>query len=102
MHGSQAAIKAGLVQGSYSFLITLCMTLMLESMYRFLFKSTGWYWFSSIVTVVLCCAPVFVGSWMLNLAAGTPEVFNTVILGYILGATYSASYVRGLTKKSHS
>jgi hypothetical protein len=101
MHGTQAAIKAALVQGSYSFLITLGMTLMLESMYRFLYKFTNSYWLSAVVSVFLCCAPVFIGSWVLNVAAGTPEVFNTVILGYLLGAVYSATYVRALIKKAN-
>ncbi|MFT4636460.1 MAG: hypothetical protein ACI9OI_002262 [Chitinophagales bacterium] len=100
MHGPQAALKAAFVQGLYSFLITLVMTLMLEALYRLLLKLTGLYWFSAVVTVVFCCLPVFIGSWVLNLAAGTPEVFETVILGYVIGAIYSCSYVLGLVKKS--
>ena len=102
MHGPQAAIKAACVQGSYSFIITLGMTLMLEAVYRFFIKLTGMYWLSAVMTVVLCCAPVFIGSWMINVAAGTPEVFETVILGYVIGALYSSSYVFGLLKKSKS
>ena len=100
MHGHQAALKAALVQGLYSFLITMVMTLMLEALYRLLLKLTGLYWFSAFVTVVFCCLPVFIGSWILNLAAGTPEVFETVILGYVIGAIYSCSYVLGLVKKN--
>ncbi|MBL4673793.1 MAG: hypothetical protein JKX81_16155 [Arenicella sp.] len=101
-HGPQAAIKAACVQGAYSFLVTLGMTLMLEAMYRSLLKLTGFYWFSSFVTVIICCALVFTGSWTLTVAAGTPEVFETVILGYFIGAMYSSSYVFGLLKKSQS
>jgi len=100
MHGPQAAIKAACVQGSYSFMITLGMTLMLEGMLRFFLKLTGWHWFSGFATVILSCAPVFIGSWMINVAAGTPEVFETVILGYIIGTLYSSVYVYGLLKKS--
>jgi len=100
MHGPQAAVKAACVQGSYSFVITLGMTLMLEATYRFFMKLTGWQWLSAFTTVVLCCAPVFIGSWMINVAAGTPEIFETVILGYVIGAVYSTSYVFGLLKKS--
>ncbi len=97
-HGPAAAIKAALVQGSYSFGITLGMTLMLEASYRTLSKLTGWYQTSAVISVVICCAPVFIGSWMINVAAGTPEVFRTVILGYIIGAVYSSTYVTGLLK----
>jgi len=99
MHGPQSAVKAAVVQGSYSFLITLGMTLMLEAMYRFLVKLTGLYRTSAVVTVILCCAPVFIGSWLINVAAGTPEIFETVILGYVIGAVYNSSYVFGLFKK---
>ena len=49
-------------------------------------------------TVVVACSVVFSGSWIVNVAAGTPEVFRTVILGYIVGAFYSVSYVLGLAK----
>lgn len=100
MHGPHAAVKAACVQGSYSFMITLGMTLMLEAVYRTLSQITGWYWFSGMATVVVCCAPVFIGSWMINVAAGTPEIFETVILGYVIGTTYSSTYVFGLLKKS--
>lgn len=102
MHGPQVAIKAACVQGSYSFMVTLGMTLMLEAMFYFFIKLTGWYWFSAVITVILSCTPVFIGSWMINVAAGTPEIFETVILGYVVGAVYSSSYVFGLLKKSKS
>lgn len=98
MHGPWASIKAALVQGSYSFLITLGMTLMLEVIYRSLSKITGWYQTSAVISVILCCTPVFIGSWMINVAAGTPEVFRTVILGYVIGVVYSSTYVMGLLK----
>lgn len=100
MHGSQAAIKAACVQGSYSFLLTLSMTLMLDAMYRSLLKLTGLYLFSGFITVIICCSLVFAGSWTLNVAAGTPEIFETVILGYVIGAIYSSTYVFGLLRKS--
>ncbi len=102
MHGPQAAIKAACVQGSYSFFITLGMTLMLDAMYRSLLKLTGLYLFSGFITVIICCSLVFAGSWMLNVAAGTPEIFETVILGYVIGAIYSLTYVFGLLRKSQS
>lgn len=71
---------------------------MLEASYRALSKLTGWYHISAAVSVVICCAPVFIGSWMINVAAGTPEVFRTVVLGYIIGTVYSSTYVTGLLK----
>jgi hypothetical protein len=102
MHGALVAAKAAGVQGSYSFFITLAMTLMLETIFKFLRKLTGRPIISAMATVVFSCAPVFIGSWMINVAAGTPEVFKTVILGYVLGGAYCSSYVIGLLKKTNA
>ena len=102
MHGPVVAFKAACVQGSYSFFITLCMTLMLEVLYKFFMKISGRQIVSAVCTIIFTCAPVFIGSWMINVVAGTPEIFNTVVLGYLIGAAYSASYVIGLLKKSSS
>ena len=99
MHGSVVALKAACVQGSYSFFITLGMTLLLEVMYTFFKNLTGRQGIGAILTVIVSCAPVFIGSWLVNVAAGTPEVFNTVILGYVVGTAYSTAYVVGLLKK---
>lgn len=100
MHGPAVALKAALVQGLFSFLVTLAMTLMLEAIYRFFSKLTDWSWFSAVMTVISTCLPVFAGSWLVNAASGTPEIFETVILGYVIGAVYSSSYVYGMLKKS--
>lgn len=97
-HGHWVALKAACVQGSYSFVLTLCMTLLLEGMFKVMSR-----WFENRlvinwVTIVTCCALIFSGSWIVNLMAGTPEILQTVILGYIIGGAYSASYVYGLAK----
>ena len=97
-YGHWSALKAGCVQGSYSFVLTLCMTLLLEGM----FKAMSHYFASKVVvsgaTIVTSCALVFSGSWLVNLIAGTPEIFRTVILGYVIGGAYSIFYVYGLAK----
>ena len=97
-HGMMIAFKAACVQGSYSFLLTLCMTLLLESLFRlnsYLFnKERVINW----LTIAICCAIIFSGSWAINAAAGTPEIFRTVILGYVIGGIYSAVYVFGLAR----
>jgi len=97
-HGHWAGLKAGCVQGSYSFVLTLSMTLLLEGM----FKAMSRYFHNRVVinwtTIVICCALIFSGSWIVNLLAGTPEILRTVILGYIIGGVYSTSYVFSLAK----
>lgn len=98
MHGSMVALKAACVQGGYSFLLTLCMTVLLEGMFRFNARVFTQRHLINWSTIVLCCAIIFSGSWAVNVAAGTPEIFQTVILGYVVGGIYSASYVFSLAR----
>ncbi len=99
MHGKESAIKAGLVQGGYSFILTFFMTLLLEAIYlralHFLKSELA----AIVITVVTSCTIVFSGSWLVNYLSGTPEIFNTVILGYIFGGLYSIAYTIGLAKE---
>ena len=99
MHGAQAAIKAACVQGGYSFALTFVMTMLIEGLYRALHGILLHTKSTAIATVLLTCAILYSTSWWINAMAGTPEIFNTVILGYIVGGVYTASYVKGLTIK---
>ena len=99
MHGLPVAMKSAAVQGTYSFFITLGMTLMIEAMFRFFRSLLPSVWLVSAITVIFSCAPVFIGSWLVNVAAGTPEIFKTVLLGYVIGLFFSTTYVIGLHKK---
>ena len=98
-HGMMAAMKAGLVQGSYSFILTLCMTMLLELVFkisnRVFSKDHLINWF----TIFICCSAVFSISWGVNAAAGTPEILRTVILGYVIGGIYIVLYVHGLARE---
>jgi len=97
-YGHWSALKAGCVQGSYSFVLTLCMTLLLEGIFRAMNHYFSSKTVASCATIVMSCAVVFSGSWLVNLIAGTPEILRTVILGYIIGGAYSTFYVYGLAK----
>lgn len=101
-YGQMVAVKAACVQGGYSFLLTLCMTMLLEGMFRFNSRVLRARNLINWSTIVICCAIVFSGSWAINVAAGTPEVFRTVMLGYVFGAIYSTSYVFGLARDQSS
>lgn len=97
-HGIEAAVKAACVQGSYSFSLTLVMTLLVESLYRLgmrLFEDQLLVRWS---TILLSCGIIFSTSWTINMIAGTPEIFKTVILGYIIGGIYCFTYVQGLAR----
>lgn len=98
VHGSMVALRAACVQGGYSFVLTLCMTVLLEGMFRFNSRVFNRRHIINWSTIILCCAVIFSGSWAVNAVAGTPEIFQTVILGYVVGGIYSASYVFSLAR----
>jgi len=97
-HGIGMGLRAGCVQGSYSFLLTLIMTGLIESLFvlssRVFTKRNVIIW----STIVCSCSLIFSTSWSINVLAGTPEVLRTVILGYIVGGIYSTTYVYGLAR----
>lgn len=97
-HGLMAAIKAGVVQGSYSFVLTLCMTLLLEFVFKLSNRVFNQILLINWTTIIVCCTAVFSISWAVNAAAGTPEILRTVILGYIIGGIYIVGYVYGLAR----
>ena len=96
MHGNFAAVKAACVQGSYSFLLTFLMTILIELLYRVSCAITNVELLSKVLTIVVTCSIIFSASWWVNVLAGTPEIFDTVILGYVVGGAFTASYVIGL------
>lgn len=98
MHGSMVAIKAACVQGGYSFTLTFCMTVLVESLFRLISKLSTTPVIVNWATIIITCTIVFSSSWLINTMAGTPEIFKTVILGYIIGSIYSATYVYGLAR----
>ena len=99
-HGNMLALKAACVQGSYSFMLTLTMTLVLEGIFRFMSYFFSWRWLIDWTTISISCAIIFSGSWIVNVMAGTPEIFKTVVLGYVVGGLYCTVYVRGLARAS--
>ena len=96
MHGSFAAAKAAGVQGAYSFLLTFVMTILIELLYRASCAITDSDLLRKGLTIVITCCMIFSASWWVNVLAGTPEIFNTVILGYVVGGIFTASYALGL------
>ena len=101
MHGRESAFKAGLVQGAYSFLLTFVMTLLIETIFKALMKILHHKPVVAGLTIMLTCAMVFSGSWYVNYLAGTPEIFNTVILGYVLGGVYTLVYTVVMAEQKH-
>lgn len=97
-HSSTAAIKAACVQGSYSFVLTLTMTMLIEALFRtfrHLFNNTLLIIWT---TILLACGLIFSASWLVNVLAQTPNILETVILGYVIGGSYTVIYVSSLAQ----
>ena len=92
-HALQVSSKAGFVQGTYSFLLTLMMTILIEAIYSFISRHVKTKNLPKIMTIFITCLIIFSTSWWVNVLAGTPEIFNTVILGYVFGSVFTISYV---------
>jgi len=93
-HGFPLAVRALLVQGTYSFVLTLSSTLLMEYLYRRLFAMPGAAWLTVVITVAL----LFTTAYGINLAAGTPEIVMTILPGFLIGSGYTVAYVFGLSR----
>lgn len=96
-HSVVAGLKAACVQGGYSFVLTLCLTMLIEWLHM-RFRSWLGPGVSLLLTVLLTCALLFSSSWWINVLAGTPEVLATVLPGYVIGGMYTLSYSLGLSR----
>ena len=91
-HTQWIALRAGLVQGGYSFLLTLLTTALLE----FLYRSLQSVRFRASLTLVICTAFLTGTGCLIHWLIGTPEILYTILPGFILGTAYAAAYVRAL------
>ena len=99
-HGVSPALRAACVQGSYSLLLTFTITMLTEYIYLFFCRLLDNSLLINWATIVFVCTCVFSTSWWVNAMAGTPEIFRTVILGYLIGGTYTVLYVYGLARSN--
>lgn len=102
MHGDSLAFKAGLVQGSYSFLLTFVSTMLIEISYRRIARFMDSAFLAIVVTVMLCCGLIFSSSWLVNYLFATPEIFKTVVLGYVFGGIYCVVYTVALARENNA
>ena len=83
-----AGFKAGLVQGSFSFLITIFFNGVMEYLYA--------RWKSRYLISILCSGSLVMTSFSINWLAGTPNILPTIAPGALLGSIYVFGYVKGL------
>lgn len=97
-HGGPAVgWRSGIVQGGYSFLLTLSSAYLMEFVYGRL-QGTAIRMLAWILTLLLTMAVLFVTAFSINWAAGTPRILMTILPGFIIGSVYSLFYLLNLRR----
>ena len=95
-HGDMIALRSGVVQGSYSFVLTFVMTIVTEWLFTKLYGKLLWL----PTLMVIVCSVLFTTAYTINMIAGTPEILMTIFPGFVIGSIYTLIYVIGLSKKA--
>lgn len=82
----------GLVQGCYSFVLTLTMTLISEWLYGRWANSSGQMFY----VVATVCGVLFIIPLGIHAMMGTPEIVTTILPGFVVGSIYTWVYLMGL------
>ncbi len=93
-HDADLAMMIGLVQGSYSFVLTFVMTLTTESLYKRFKESKN----QVLFVMITVCAGLFTTPYVIHMFIGTPEILMTILPGFVIGMIYTWVYVVGLKK----
>ena len=94
VHGWESAIIAGLTQGSYSFVITLVLALVIEYVFVVLVTVPWrnlWVFLAGAILLVFTSVGI-------NLLTGTPEILWTVLPGLTVSLVYTVIYILALNK----
>lgn len=93
-HGDMIGVRSGLVQGTYSLVLTFLMTLLTE----WLFAKLGAVPLGPSVVTGTVCVMLFTTAYGIHALVGTPEILMTILPGFIVGSAYTAIYVWGLQR----
>lgn len=93
--GAEMAMRTGVVQGSYSFVLTLSMTLLLEWGYAAMGRTRN----GAVTTLVVVSALMFATAYALQYFAGSEAILMTILPGYVVGTIYAAVYLGSLHRK---
>ena len=89
-------VAAGMTQGTYSFVLTLSTTLLME----FLMDLFSTQKAQTALTVAATSLVTFATAYLIHVLVGTPEILLTILPGFLIGTVYTVTYVLTL-KKAH-
>jgi len=93
-HGWMPACKAALTQGSYSFIVTLILALLIEWLFVRLNGVKG----RSLWVLLFAVLILAITSSTLNFVAGTPNILWTILPGLLVSSVYSVLYIAALNR----
>jgi uncharacterized membrane protein AbrB (regulator of aidB expression) len=88
-HGFSTGLSSGLVQGSYSFVLTLVTTLLME----YLLLTLSNFRRRLTLTILATCMVTFSIAYLIHWLAETPEILLTITPGFLIGIIYTTLYV---------
>ena len=91
-HGSVIAVRAGLAQGVYSFVSTVLITLLLETVYA---RAAVMPVLVAGTVGITCTVTLITAT---HIAVGTPNLLKTIAPSVVIGGAYSYVYCYGLSK----
>lgn len=91
-----SAMSYALYYGTYSFIITLLTSGLMETLYYNLASHPK----GKLITALTTCLLLYAGAWGVNYAAGTPNIVLTVLPGVAISTLFVISYVLTLAKKA--
>ncbi len=95
-HTHFIASKAALTQGSYSFMVTLTLSLLMETIFSLLDKPRLRFATTFISSSLL----LYFTSWLINKLLGTPNILATIAPGTSIGTVYIFIYTLNLHRQT--
>lgn len=89
---TEVALKAAMTQGSYSFIITLILSVLIEYLYKRLNKINHHHWW----VISISCLLLYSSSWFVNFIAETPNIVMTILPGAMMSTIFTVVYVFNL------
>ena len=93
-HGLDIALRSAVVQGGYSFVLTLSTTILMQRLYQSLANVPH----RGLMVTLITCSALLSTAYGINWLAGTPEIWMTILPGFAFGSVFTAFYIKGLSK----
>ncbi|MEM6485906.1 MAG: hypothetical protein AAF662_13100 [Pseudomonadota bacterium] len=87
--GTAMALRTSAVQGTFSFCLTLSMSLLLTSLYERFGRTV----FAAFMSLIATCVFIFCTAYGLQYVAGSHEILMTIAPGFVIGSTYAAIFL---------